>query len=369
MKALVPWVVLALVGCSKAEPETSTAKPESKKKVVTIDAALAASGRVGTVRAEKKPRGGVVVATGQVEAPPDGAAAITSPIAARVKEIRARRGDAVKKGDTLAVLDAGEVARVRGELARAKARRVHAERVLAQEEKLVLEKATSERAVSDAKSALETARADERAAQGLLSSYGAGTGAALVLRAPITGTVVSVDGVLGAPVEASAPLFRIVDEKRLVARADVPESEADSVPEGAPATVSVRGRPHDCKASVESHAPRVDEATRTVPFRVRLGTDCGDFHDGAFVDITIERKTKDEKSLVVLPRDAVVSVDEVPMVFVGTPREGEFEPRNVRVAEYAGARVFLEEGVNEGESVVVAGSLLLKGELMRSRLE
>lgn len=56
------------------------------------------------------------------------------------------------------------------------------------------------------------------------------------------------------------------------------------------------------------------------------------------------------------------------MVFVAVER-GEFEPRSVRVAEWAGPRVFLEDGVNEGESVVERGALLLKGELMRSRLE
>lgn len=367
-KLLLLLSLLALLSCSKREPESAEVASEPKKRSIGVDQALLDTGRISVIRAERRAVSGFIVATGQVEPPPDGAAAVTSPIAARVKEIAVRRGDAVKKGDKLAVLDAGEVARVRAELARARSRRVHAERVLAQEEKLSAEKATSERALSDARSALEAARADERGAAALLSSFGAAGGAQLVLKAPIDGTVVAVDGVVGAPVEATAPLFRLVDTKRLLVRADVPENDADLVPQGARATLSIGGKELACEARVESPSPHVDAATRTVPFRISLGEKCGDFRAGAFVDVAIERASQDGKRLVSLPRDAVVSVDDVPMVFVAV-KSGEFEPRSVRVAEWAGPRVFLEDGVNEGESVVERGALLLKGELMRSRLE
>ncbi|MBI3200674.1 MAG: efflux RND transporter periplasmic adaptor subunit [Myxococcales bacterium] len=361
--------LLIAAGCTeKAQPEAAPTADQSKPRVITVDPGLVAAGRIGVTRAELRPVSGYVVATGQVEAPPDSAAAVTSPITARVREIVVRRGDAVKKGDRLAVLDAGEIARVRADHARAKSRRIHAERVLAQEEKLDAEKATSARAVSDAKSAVDVARADERAAASLLSSFGAAGGAQLVLKAPIDGVVVAVDGVVGAPVEVTTPLFRLVDTTRLQIRADVPENDADHVPEGASATLSIGGKPIACAAKVESHAPNVDATTRTVPFRIRLGEKCGDFHAGAFVDVAIERAADGGRKLVSLSRDSVVSVDEVPMVFVaGAP--GEFEPRSVRVAEWAGPRVFLENGVRDGESVVDRGALLLKGELMRSRLE
>lgn len=369
IKYLFPLALLATVACSKQEPEAAQATREPEQRVLSVDESVIASGRITVVVAAEQPVGGFVIATGQIEAPPDGAAAVTSPITARVKEIAVRRGDHVKKGDKLAVLDAGEVARVRADLARARARRVHAERVLSQEQQLMAERATSERALSDAKSEVETARADEQAASALLRNYGAAGGAALLLRAPIDGTVVAVNGVVGAPVEATAPLFRIVDTSRLLARADVTESEADLVAEGARATLSVAGKPLACEARVESHAPHVDDKTRTVPFRIRLGAKCGEFHAGAFVDVAIERTATGHRKLISLPRDAVVSVDEVPMVFVAAEGIGRFEPRSVRVAEYAGPRVFLEDGVKVGERVVEHGALLLKGELMRSRLE
>jgi cobalt-zinc-cadmium efflux system membrane fusion protein len=367
-----PPLALALLlasGCAKkADPEPAPAAPEAKSRVIVLDPSLMGSGRVSVQPAKVRPVRGWILATGQVEPPPDAAAAVTSPITARVREIAVRRGDAVKRGDELAVLDAGEIARVRADHARAKARRIHAERVLSQEEKLEAERATSARAVSNARSTVDAARADERAATSLLASFGAAGGARLVLKAPIDGVVVAVDGVVGAPVEATTPLFRLVDPKRQEVRADVAENDADLVPEGAGATISIGGKQLACDAKVESHSPLVEPTTRTVPFRIRLGEQCRDFHAGAFVDVAIERVSVGGRELVSVPRDAVVSVDEVPLVFVaGKP--GEFEPRPVRVAEWAGPLVFVEQGVKDGESVVVRGALLLKGELMRSRLE
>ena len=47
------------------------------------------------------------------------------------------------------------------------------------------------------------------------------------------------------------------------------------------------------------------------------------------------------------------------MVFVAVEGVGRFEARSVRVAEYAGPRVFLDDGVQVGERVVERGALLL----------
>ena len=67
------------------------------------------------------------------------------------------------------------------------------------------------------------------------------------------------------------------------------------------------------------------------------------------------------------PTDAVVSVDDVPTVFV---KEGDgFRAHAVRVARYAGPRVYLDDGVKPDATVVIRGALLLKGELLRAELE
>jgi multidrug efflux pump subunit AcrA (membrane-fusion protein) len=170
-------------------------------------------------------------------------------------------------------------------------------------------------------------------------------------------------------VEATTPLFRIVDTRRLRVRADVAESDADEVPAGALATITSTSGSTRCAGRVEAHAPAVDARTRTVPFRVSLEAACGELHEGAYVDVSIERRAAPGRKLWVVPRDAVVSIDDATLVFVAGNESNAFEPRLVRVSEYGGPVVYLEDGVREGERVVSKGALLLKGEFIRARLE
>jgi len=160
-----------------------------------------------------------------------------------------------------------------------------------------------------------------------------------------------------------------VDTRRLLVRADVPENDAGNVEDGALVTVTMPGKSDSCTGKVEGRTPSVDPDTRTVPFRVRLGEGCGILLEGGFVDVAVERPAAGAKKLVAVPRDAVVTIDDVPLVFVQRDAAHEFEPVTVRVAEFGGAWVFLEDGVKDSDKVVDKGALLLKGELMRSRLE
>lgn len=358
------------VSCAKAAPPPLPCAPAAKRDaLISVAPELLSSGRIRAEKPERRRVSSFIVASGQIEAPPDAAAAITAPVSARVRDIEVRRGDRVQRGQRLARLDAGEVARVTSDLERSRARRVHAEKVLMQEQKLRSEGATSERALSDAQSALDAARADETAASTLLANFGAGRGGEMVLTSPIDGVVVRIEGVVGAPVQATAPLFRVVDPSRLLVRADVPESDADEVPEGASALVTSMSAATRCPARVESHAPAVEASTRTVPFRVRLDAGCAEFHEGAFVDVSIQRAAATGHELLTVPRDAVVSIDDVPNVFVAAEVAGKFRAKTVRIAEYGGPVAFVEDGLDVNDRIVNQGALLLKGELVRARLE
>lgn len=368
----VPFLVacgLVLVTCQTPRPEPEPTDSVGTPRVVSIAPRLLSESRIHVVRATRKPLGGMILAAGQVVADPSSAANVSAAVTARVRSIAVRLGDTVKQGDPLAELEAGEAARVTAELEGARARLAHAERVQKQESTLVARGATSARDLSTATSDLAAAQADVRVATSLLQSYGARAGQRVVLRAPIDGTVVRIDAVIGATVDPLTHVFRVIDTRALLVRADVPESEADLVPERAEATIRSLSKATTCRGLVESHAPAVDSATRTVPFRVSLGDDCGHFHEGAFVDVAIERTTGATPRLVALPRDAVVNINEVPVAFVQGNPEHTFTARPVRISRYTGPVVFIEAGIEEGEAVADRGAILLKGELMRAELE
>jgi cobalt-zinc-cadmium efflux system membrane fusion protein len=369
-------IVLVALGCgSKPTAEQSghgapsPSVPTNAGRLVSVSPDLISSGRIVVVPAAlSAPRDDLTV-TGEITAPPDGAAEVGAPIGGIVRGILAKEGDRVAKDQRLAVLEAAEVARTVADLGRAEARRTRAQRVLEQEEELMAGKATSERNLADARSELAAAEAEARGARTLLSTFGAANGGRIVVKSPIAGTVVTRTVVLGKPVDAGARLFRIVNGEKLLVRADVPENDAADIHEGSEATLVWAARKESCKGTVDSRAPSVDPTTRTVPFRVRPNPDCPQLVEGGFVDVTLPRPTTTAPSLIALPRDAVVEMDAVPVVFVATSRPGEFRAATVRIARLTSSTAYVEDGVQPGQSVVVKGAILLKGELMRAALE
>ena len=368
--------ILVATGCNgrtAGEKSTGSAPSASASSIaartIAVSPELIASGRIAVAPASlAAPRDDLTV-TGEITAPPDGAAEVGAPIGGIVREILAKEGDRVEKDRRLAVLEAAEVARTVVDLGRAEARRVRAQRVLAQEEELMQGNATSERNLADAKSELAAAQAEARGARALLSTFGAANGGRIVIKSPIAGTVVTRTIVLGKPVDAGVRLFRIVNSEKLLVRADVPENDAADIHEGTEATLVWAARNESCKGSIESRAPSVDPTTRTVPFRVRPRVGCPELVEGGFVDVTMTRVAAAGQALVALPRDALVEMDAVPVVFVATAQAGAFRSATVRVARFTSSTVYLEDGVLPGDSVVVKGAILLKGELMRAALE
>ncbi|MBX3126089.1 MAG: efflux RND transporter periplasmic adaptor subunit [Polyangiaceae bacterium] len=367
-------LVLALlplgVACKDPSPGTDDATPEppSARAIVRVDPALIDDGRVTILAVSKRSPTTELGVGGEVVSDPEGAAHVSAVISARVTSIAVREGDTVSRGDVLAELEAPDAARVARDLALARARKVRAEKVLAQEETLLAQKATSERSVIEARAELAAARADESGARSLLASFGGGS-KRLTLKAPIAGTVVHRDIELGEQVDAGRSCFRIVNKTSLYVRADVPESEAGSVELDAAALVSGMGASATCRGSVKRGAGTVERRTRTVAFRVELGEGCDHLIDGAFVDVTLERKARGDTELIAVPRDAVVELDSVPTVFVPGASKGEFRAVPVTVAVSTRRTAYVADGLAADARVVTRGAILLKGEWMRALLE
>jgi membrane fusion protein, heavy metal efflux system len=371
--AAVVSVTLACNASPKpSQPDTapSSAAPRALGRTLVVSPELLTAGRIvvaPVVRAA--PRNDLTV-TGEVMTPPDGAAEIGAPISGRVREILVKEGDRVSAGATLATLDAAEAARTAMDLGRAEAKRARAERVLQQEQQLMQGNATSARNLAEATSELKAAQVEERGAKELLTHYGAASGARVLVKTPIRGIVLLRNIVLGKPVETGAPMFRVVDTGKLLIRADVPENDAADIHDGMEATLAWPARKLFCSGTVESRAPSLDSATRTLPFRVRPGASCPTLVEGGFVDVTLPRPAvPGAQPLLSVPRDALVEMDAVPVVFVALARPGEFRAATVRVAHVSSSIAYIEDGLSQGDSVVVTGAILLKGELMRSALE
>jgi cobalt-zinc-cadmium efflux system membrane fusion protein len=139
---------------------------------------------------------------------------------------------------------------------------------------------------------------------------------------------------------------------------DVPESELNEVQRGEEVDVMMSSFPD---RKFVGHAAAigdvVDPVTRTVKVRVTLPSPNRRFLPGMFARVDFgDPKT----GVIILPASAVVSVEEKDFVFVESS-PGIFHRREVVLATTTPSEVILDHGVEDGERVVVAGAMLLKG--------
>jgi cobalt-zinc-cadmium efflux system membrane fusion protein len=356
-------LAVACQGLDVAPPDA--AKP-ARAAELKLDAGLIEQGRVALGYVELRSLDDELRATGYVEPDVAAAADVGALTLGRIRDVKVRPGDRVTKGQVLAELDAPDAARAAAELARTSAERIRAEQALAREERLIAGQATTRRELEQAQSDLVGLRAQERAARHLLQAYGA-LGSRVSVRAPIGGLLTHVGVELGTRVEAGDQLFRIVDPKRFIVRAEVLERDALRVAIGASAAIRFPdGR--SCVARVTASSAEVERVRHTVS--VRLAPEhCELAIAGQVLDIRIATSEGSAPKMTAVPRDAVVELDGAPAVFVVGAAPGTFELVPVLVLRLTETTAFLERGPAPGTRIAVKGTILLKGEWMRASLE
>jgi cobalt-zinc-cadmium efflux system membrane fusion protein len=377
--------VLGVMGCharadtsaTQAAPSASAA-PSPASHEIKVDPKLLEE-RIQVAVAERRALRGALVLTGQVVADEEGEGDAIALATGRVAALVVDDGARVKKGAILAWIDAPEVARMTAEVVRARTRAAQADRLLARQLELEAQQATSKNALDEARAGASGAHADLLAARTILLGVGGAepmvasdtiSGTRLAVRAPIEGVVVKRMTQVGSAVTLDKPLFHLVAPERVYVLAKLPETARHVVHEKELATVRRReaaGSEDEkgCAATVVRSFDVVDP-DRTVPIRL-APTACTGMVVGRYVDVTFETHPAGAAGLVV-PKEAAVEIKGARVVFVKRGPSA-FEPRAVRLGQATATEVVVEDGLKDGDSVVVRGAVLLKGEVLRSELE
>lgn len=174
--------------------------------------------------------------------------------------------------------------------------------------------------------------------------------------APFTGTVEERYAEAGEQVNPSSRIARLVNTERVRVRGAVPERYAQDIKVGQLAQVrfSAYGIPPR-EAPVTFVGRAIDPGTRTFPVEVELGNPEGALKPEMVARLRLERATL-EKAMAV-PQNAVLTDDRGESVFV-IRRDGEVttvERRRVETGLRSEGSVVIEEGLSEGDLVVVVG--------------
>lgn len=178
--------------------------------------------------------------------------------------------------------------------------------------------------------------------------------------APRDGVVLERNAIEGMKAAAGAVLFRIADVSTVWVLADVPEHDLGSIKTEQPSTVSVRslsGRTFNGR--IELIYPQVNKETRTTRVRIELPNPDGLLLPDMYADVEIA--TGSSKPVLTVPDSAIVDSGTRQLVILDKG-EGRFEPREVKLGARGGGFVEIQEGVAEGDRIVVAANFLIDAE-------
>jgi cobalt-zinc-cadmium efflux system membrane fusion protein len=309
--------------------------------------------------------GAFVRGPGRVEFREGAVAEVGTPVDGRVTEVHVSVGQTVEEGEPLVTIASPSAAQLRSELARARVL------VRAAEAELARQRELSERGVGIA-SELVRAEAEVAEAKALLAglssttaSIGRGSAASVIVRAPITGTVLVRSATVGASVSAGANALAVLGEPGSVwVVASVFERDLALVTVGASATISLASRTEPATAQVVAIGGAVDPETRRAPVYLSLDpTVAPGLRPGMYArtEIDVGEAGFGVPTAAVLIKDGGRTV-----VFVQTG-EHTFEPRAVHIGAPVRGRAPIIDGLEAGERIVVRGALLIDGqaELLR----
>jgi cobalt-zinc-cadmium efflux system membrane fusion protein len=348
-----------------------------------------------------------VSASGEVRYEPTRVARLSSRVRGTVWRVDKAVGEAVRKGEVLALVDAAEVGKAKGEFLQSVAQLALRAKALEALRQGYRFGAIPEAKLREGQTAHEEAQIRVQGAEQALATLGlavrgddfkglsaadaarrvrflglpdaaaktletqATTTNLFPLTAPLDGVVVWRQVVAGEGVDEARVLFTVADNRRMLLTLRVREEDAQHVRPGQAVRFRPDGGP-EAAGVVAWVSTGVDRRTRTVEVRAGLDNASGRLRDGGFGAGRVV--LRHEEHAVVVPSEAVQWEGDCHVVFVrdkdyledGAPKV--FHTRTVRTGAKDGGNTEIIAGVLPGEIVVAKGSALLRSELLKNSL-
>lgn len=369
------------LGCRKAEVASAAAGPQAPANEIWLTEAQVREAKIEIAAIDEQDVDDVILTSGRVTFDDLRVAHVYSPVTGRLTKITASVGQRVKKGDPLAVLESPDVGIASSDLSKAQADLVAAEHDYKRVKGLFdapAGRAASEREVEQAEDSWRKARAElERARQKANLLEGGAVDAvtqSFTLVAGIEGEVISRDVSMGMEVQgqygggSAALLFTLGELDRVWVIADVYELDIARVKVGSPVAVRSVAYPDrkPFEGKIEWVSGVLDKDTRTAKVRCSFENHERLLKPEMFVTVSLR---VDQKRVLALPRNALMRLGDVTVVFVdqGKTPDGRarFERIPLAVDEGEGGRWIPLTGPNvpkqlvKGARVVAAGAVLL----------
>ncbi len=320
---------------------------------------------------------------------------VGSPLNGRVTELRARVGDSVELGAVLLVIESPELGEAQSDfLSKRAAAAAAIPAIELAKSSFERAKALYDKSQGITLTEVQKREGDYRTAEAArLSAQVAVTGAEnrlhllgmsqaaieslaksgeldahYAIKAPLAGEIIERNVFLGELVRPETDAILVIaDTSSLWVLANVPESRLQDVVLSSPARITMGTKTSaESAGTVAFVSAAVDPSSRSAQVRIETKNAQHAMRPGMFAQVEIEVSTSAStpRSVLAVPDEAIQTIDGEPCVFV--PRKtakNTFSKRAVTIGAVVGGWVPVLSGVEEGETVVSAGSFLLKAEL------
>ena len=313
---------------------------------------------------------------GSIEVKQNLLARIGSPVQGRIIEIKGELGKTVKQGDVLAVINSTELAKQ--QLAYIKAVQMVELKTKAFERAVLLFDAdvVSEAQKLQRKTELSAAKADMEASKDQLFVMGMTIDEIEAIQSEIqidatTNIVAKIDGKIikknvnvGQVVDPTEDIFTIAMLNEVWGVAQVPERQIGFLKEGDDLLIDVPAYENkSVEGKITYLGDIVDPVTRTVTIRTEIDNAHGLLKPDMLITMKVSGKSIEK---VGVPINAIVSIDDIPNIFVKTG-ENKFLMRPVTLGVKNKDAVHIDDGLLEGEEVVIDGAFHLNNERLYAK--
>ena len=330
-----------------------------------------------TVAVAKKVRlGGVISATGKLEANADRIAHVSPRIPGKIVAVETSLGDNVASGQVMAVIDSVELGEALNRYHQSRTRLVLVEKNMERIKTLVEKKIAARKDIHQAETDYQTTLTELHTDEERLLLYGLAPAdlegvnhkkPLLPVRSPIAGVVTEKHAIVGELADPSKSLYTVADLSTVWVLVDINEKDLAKVRPGQSAVVTVGAYPElKFRGRITYIADLVDETTRTVKARVEVQNPGRKLKPVMFATVELTL-TADGPPVLAVPAEAVQELEGKKVLFV-TEDGKEFLPRAIQLDLASGGMVEVTGGLAEGQRYAVKGTFLLKAELMKGEL-
>jgi len=384
LRSLLAALAVADVGCGEPIPATKP-MPAAVEFVTLADAAQRQSG-ITVAPAQMTSRAEQTEAPGVLALDERRTARIGSLVEGILLETVAEVGDRVRAGQILATMHStvvhetwagyrkaiAERRRLEKELtfaiaAHERTRRLYADKAISLQE---VQRAEADRVAAE--EALDIGRTEVRRSEEELEHLGitnaddptGESGEEIPVKTPTTGVVLERFVTPGTTVTTGTPLYVVSDLSALWALVEIDESLLSHVHVGQPMQVRVAAYPGETFAgTVALVGDTVNPKTRRVTVRCAMTNADGRLKPQMYATAII--REGEPSQVVVVPAGAIQTIDGRSGIFVAETG-GRFRPRVVDTGAAMDGMVEIRSGLRAGEPIAVAGSFVLKSELLKS---